>query len=340
MKVTFFKNENLKKNQFFKFSKKTIPCSITLFCILMLFVSCSSAPKRAMLVTEISDSAARVYETANSEIISGQLDNAAAHLQQAYNLALSVDDTDLLCKISLSAVIYKLSLNGGGEEDVALNPVLQLAKKTDEQSSDTPFYGISAQTLLDMAQKYADRSNNKEVLSAVCPVYDVRIKLAQAQVSNSEELLKNLSTFEKKLSSEPYYLAFLKRTRGDLLAFVKRYSEAQKSYLEAASIHIKDRYVSEIGLDYYSAARMSSLSGDKNNAINYIQTALKYDKDAENTVAIAADYNAYGLILLKGNVSLQDKQKAREVILWAASIYKSGGFESESDSCKKYAESL
>ena len=53
-----------------------------LFCTALFFLSgCSSAPKRTMLVTETTDSAASFYETANSELVSGQLENAGGHLQ-------------------------------------------------------------------------------------------------------------------------------------------------------------------------------------------------------------------------------------------------------------------
>lgn len=160
-----------------------------------------------MLVTDVSDSAAVIYENANAELIGGNIQNAGAHLQQAYNLALSVDDTGLLCRISLSAIIYRLA---NSEDDVKaseLNPVLQLAKKTasDEEFdvSDTPFYGLSARDLLEMAKKYALRSTKKEVLSAVCPIYDLKIQLAKKNPSiNFDEKLNELNASEKKLSSE------------------------------------------------------------------------------------------------------------------------------------------
>ena len=99
--------------------------------LLVLFSGCSSSPKRAMLVTDVSDSASVIYENANAELIGGNIQNAGAHLQQAYNLALSVDDTDLLCRISLSAIIYRLTNSDDGMSASQLNPVLQLAKKTD-----------------------------------------------------------------------------------------------------------------------------------------------------------------------------------------------------------------
>ncbi|MBR0486605.1 MAG: hypothetical protein IJJ70_02720 [Treponema sp.] len=313
--------------------------------LLVLFSGCSSSPKRAMLVTDVSDSASVIYENANAELIGGNIQNAGAHLQQAYNLALSVDDTDLLCRISLSAIIYRLTNSDDGMSASELNPVLQLAKKTDSDEdfdvSDTPFYGLSAQDLLEMAKKYASRSTKKEVLGAVCPIYDLKIQLAKKNpLINFNEKLNELNASEKKLSSEAYYLAFLKRTQGDLYAFNKDYNRATDAYLEAAKIHLKNRYVSEIGLDYYSAARMASLSNNKNLAVEYIQTALKYDRDAENTSAIASDYNAYGLILLKGTPSDSDKKLARDLISWASDIYRAGGFEKEARACRMRAESI
>ena len=75
----------------------------------VLFSGCSSTPKRPMVVTEKSDNAGAMYEAGNKELVSGELRAAGWHLQEAYKIALSVDDADLLCRVSLSAIIFKLS---------------------------------------------------------------------------------------------------------------------------------------------------------------------------------------------------------------------------------------
>lgn len=299
------------------------------------FTSCSSAPKRAMLVTEVSDTAAAIYENANNELIRGHYHNAGGHLQNAYNLALTVDDADLLCRISLSAIIYKITYN-----PLKNSSSTYIAKVQKEPASDIPFYGISASDLLVLAKSYAQRSESPKILGAVCEVYEARIKLALNEKLNSEQICDKLLSSEKILSKEHFYRAFLYRTCGDVYAAGGMYSQARDLYLKASQIHLKHRYLSEIGLDYYCAARMSSQSGDKERALEEIDIALKYDKDAENTVAIAADYYAYGLILLKGNPGPADKIRAKNSILWAAQIYRAGGFADEAEECSKAVDNI
>ncbi len=307
-------------------------------CFLCFFFSCSSSPKRAMLVTDTSDAAANFYDIANGELVSGQIESAGGHLQQAYNLAMRVDDADLLCRISLSAIIYKLNLKN--ENLYEIDPVTQLPKMIQDISADTPFYGLSANDLLNLAKTYSSRSNNPDMFSCVCSLYEIRIKLAQNETLDVNSLVSKMKSEEKYLSKEPYYLAFMYRTQGNVYAYDKNYEKAHESYLQSAILHTKERYLNEIGLDYYGAARMSSLNGNKKKALEEIDIALKYDKDAENTVAIAADYFAYGLILLKGECTNDEKQRAKNAILWASSVYNAGGYYEESQNCKKVADSL
>lgn len=85
---------------------------------------------------------------------------------------------------------------------------------------------------------------------------------------------------------------------------------------------------------------MSSLAGEKQTAAQEIDIALKYDKDAENTSAIAADYFAYGLILVKGGCSDSEKERARKSMLWAAQIYQTGGYDEDAARCRQQAEAL
>ena len=98
------------------------------------------------------------------------------------------------------------------------------------------------------------------------------------------------------------------------------YDAAQKNFAEAARIHTNDRYLVEIGLDWYCLARAYSLGGKKSDAISAIQSALKYDKDAENTSGIASDYIAYSKILLKDNPTDEEKKLSEELALWGEKI--------------------
>ena len=298
----------------------------------VFFSGCSSTPKRPMVVTEKSDNAGAMYEAGNKELVSGELRAAGWHLQEAYKIALSVDDADLLCRVSLSAIIFKLSYS----------PALYVTQnpETGEIITETiPFSGLSARDLLSQAEVFASRAKKKELLSALCKIYRVKIEISEKNVDVNQAVAV-LNDSLKKLEKEPYYQGFYYRTKGDVYAFDKNYGEARKAYLEAAQIHTKNRYLSEIGLDYYNAARMSSLAGNKNDALNEISAALKYDKDAENSAVIAADYYAYGLILLKNGCSEEEKERAKSSILWAGAVYDAAGFYTQAKECRDKASTL
>ncbi len=312
--------------------KRILFSGVLIYCL----AACSSAPKRVMLVTDTRNAAASVYETANREMVAGKIENAGGHLQQAYNMGLKIDDADLLCRISLSAVVYKLS-SVYQKDNIA--PASQLARKPDDFAADTPFYGLNAEDMLNLAEEYSGRAEDKKLLRGITEIYRARIALSYNNLNIQETLLK-LSETEKLLVKEPYYKGYLYRTQGDVYAWDKQYGKARDLYLKAAEIHTKNRYLEEIGLDYYSAARMSSLAGNKEDALTQIDKALKYDKDAENTSAIAADYYAYGLILLKNCRSDEEKQRAKKAILWAGQIYNAGGFIENAELCNKKAAEL
>ncbi len=297
--------------------------SILFASFFIVLASCSSTKKRPMKITTISDTADVRYENANSDLLAGKMERALLQFSQARDLAYSVDNADLLCRINLSAVAYKVS---SGNLD---------ALKKAENFIDAS----SAEELLKDARFFATKTEREEFLSAVCTVYDVRLELARGK-KNVSTYEKSLLSCEKTLEKEPFYLANLHRTLGDVQILSKKYEDAQKSYEKAAELHTKNRYVSEIGTDWYGVARCRSLSGDKNGAIEAIENALKYDRDAENTSAIASDYFACAKILVKGKTTADEKKRAREFANWAAKIYKSGGFPFEAEACEKFAAQI
>ena len=149
---------------------------------------------------------------------------------------------------------------------------------------------------------------------------------------SSQDAKNYVSMLEKVKSSilkEPYYLAYLARTTGDILMASEDFESARKSYEKAAKIHTKERYLLEIGLDWYCAARASSQNGQKTEAIAAIQNALKFDRDAENTKGIASDYMAYSKILLKGNPSEEERKFAEELAVWSVKILDAGKRQTE-----------
>lgn len=285
------------------------------FLLFSFLISCSSAPKRAMVVTDTYELAYSRLESANEDLLSGKLQNARMNLSQSYNLALSIDNAPLLCKVCLSGVSYKI-----------LESQVQNQNETENQNSNEESQKISAYSksfldekidfVLGEAKSAANRSTDRKPLLDLCKVYEVQknlVDLDSDKTFDGKNLLAILDSSEKSVSKEPYYLGYLERTRGDVFMKMNDFEGARKSYLSAAEIHRKSRYIYEIGLDYYKAARASSLSGDKKNAVSAIENALKYDRDAENSAAISLDYLAYSKILLKGNPMEEDVKKAESL---------------------------
>ena len=304
----------------FKNRFRFLECML-LFASSVAFFSCSSTPERAMKVTTTANSADVRYENANNEFASGNYELAKLHFSQAYNIAFSVDDPDLLCRIALSGISYKIVT---GTMDAA------------DSSAASFIDSLSAEEILTEAKYFAERSSRNPVLSAVCSICEVNIELARGKTNFMiyENYLKNA---EKALQKEPYYLAHSYRAFGDVCIRSQKYDLAAEYYTKAATLHTKNRYLFEIGTDWYGVARAHSLGGKKSEAISAMENALKFDRDSENSSAIASDYFAVAKILMKGNVTNEDKKNARKNARWAASIFRSVGLESNAAECEKFA---
>lgn len=295
----------------------------TVFLSLLLF-SCASSKKsrlRPMNITNTYTSTVNYYELANNDLCAGRYKNARSNLKLAYKSAVSIDESDLLCRISLSAITYRVSVPDSDLED------------------DEAFLNKSVAELLFDAKTFASRTDRVDFFMAACTIYEVRIELAYGGTDYAAYLAK-LNAAEKTLSSEPFYQGHLNRTKGDVCILMKDFGNAERFFKKAAELHTKNRYLMEIGTDWYGVARSCSLSGRKVDAVSAISNALKYDKDAENTAAIAFDYYAYAKILLKGTVSDNDRATAKQYAAWSESIFRSGGFIDEADASAIFKESI
>ncbi|MBP5284147.1 MAG: hypothetical protein J6Y93_05730 [Treponema sp.] len=281
-----------------------------LLVLTVLFISCSSS-KRPMLVTTVADQADVNYETANSMIAYGRFEEAREKLESAWQLAMSIDDQYLLTRICYSYVSYDLMCTGV----------------------------VQAEDKLELSRKHFSRcnENDRKMLAGVYEICLARIK--SAKKDSPDESIKTLEKLRGTVK-EKYYLGYLMRTLGDLYAEKSMWSKADECYLEAAGIHIKERYLSEIGLDYYSSARVRSLAGNKQKAVESVELALQYDRSAENTAAIGLDYMAYARILLKEPSSEADRKKALDSARWARDIFESGGLTEEVEKTDTFLQKL
>lgn len=293
-------------------------------CELFSFTAWAAAPKRPLEITAAADRAYVYFEAGNKSLTKGDLKQAGRDFEKAYAIAVSIDDASLLCRICLSAVSHKILLGNMEMED-----------------NGGVFSGYSCSDLVSMARDFASRSEN-QLLTDVCSLYEASIILSANPVvaEDVQNLISSLKMKEKIFSREPYYLGFYYRTMGDLLKLLEKYQEAAKMYENAVSIHLKERYLYELGHDWYLCASVHSLAGNKKSALEAIEMALKYDRAAENTFAIASDYEAYGRILLKNLPSQEEKDSAVKALNWASAIYESGGYPARSDECRNAAAAV
>jgi tetratricopeptide (TPR) repeat protein len=337
----------------------------------LLLPSCSSAPKRTMERTAVTDAAYSRLALANTELAKGDIVSAKNDADGAYKAALSVDNADLLTKVCLTRVTVATSsgaryasavasaatagtnaatagtstATAGASTATAGTSATAAGKSattagasattTGASTAATGTSAVSAQAILDEAKKYAARSSDPDTLGAICSLYEARLLIGGKDTSSSESISQALSlcnTVESKLQKQKEYLAYLYRTRGELYALQHNSADAEKQFLAAASLHTSERYLSEIGLDWYLAAKAYAAEGKKSEAVQALNQALSYDRLDENTAGIGADYYGLAAVLLKGAPTAEEKKQAAEYAKYSAAVYEAGGF---SDYAKK-----
>ena len=299
--------------------RKCFSATAAVVSLLLIVSSCSTAPKPQMVLTDNYKMANQIFLNANSALASGRLTEAKKFLSQAYTGAVAVDSKTLLARISLSAIIY--SLNAG----------LDTSVKTDGEE----FPVLPARELLLLANEYASLSSEKNLLMPACSVYKAVILLSEnTPASELEKISSELSGVQKALSSDLYLSGFLIRVSGDVRLALNDFNGAESFYREAAAFHEKNCFVNETGNDWYSLSKCLSRAGKYADALDAIDKALVFDRNAENTYAIASDYYARSLILSKTG----DVEHARKDALWAAQVFDAGGFSLQAQTACESAE--
>ena len=275
--------------------KKNLIFAAGLFTVL-LTTACSSGPKRQMSITTIKDSCKASIEAANACILNGNYDQAEELLSQAGTQAISIDNYDLLLSVSLANVSLYLSYNP---------PEIE-----------------KAQNFIQQAHLLTQNTSNKKESEVLCAMAEARILIAQNDVhSNYKTIIDKIDDAKKVFKDKPYNHAQCDSILGDIYRLLGRYKEADKIYREAAKLFTDNLYLSEIGITWYKIAQNHSLSGNKREALEALNTAIYYDRCAENSMALGADYYIKAVILLKGNPAEAEKEAAKAALLHSAEIY-------------------
>ena len=242
-----------------------------------------------MQVSTIYSSATEMIESANACILTGDYDKAGFFLSAAENQAMSIDNYDLLTAAALARCSLNLSLNP---------PQIETAQK-----------------YVDYAKGFVKNCADPKKQQAIVDLSQARVSIAQGNYAG------NLEDIKKELKGDDYYSAQVLQVEGDIYKLQKDYSGADKSYTSAAKAFTDNRYLSEIGICWYKAAQARSLAGNKDVALQAMEQAIYYDRAAENSLGLGTDYYAVGLILLKGNATSGEKERAREAFNHSAEIF-------------------
>ena len=276
--------------------KKNLIFTAVIFTSLILSTGCSSGPKRQMFITNIQDSCKASIEAANACILNGNYPQAEELLEIARTQALSIDNYDLLLSAGLAHVSIFLSYNPPETEKARL-------------------YVKKAYELVDNTAK----PKESELL---CAMAEARILIAQNDVhSNFDSIVDKIDNAKKVFKDKPYNHAQCDSILGDIYRLTGKYKEADKIYNEAVKLFTDNMYLSEIGITWYKIAQNHSQSGNRKGALEALKNAIYYDRCAENSMALGADYYIKAVILLKGTPSEKDREDAKAALLHSAEIY-------------------
>lgn len=276
--------------------KKNLLIAAIISPVLLLAAACSSGPKRQMSITTIQNSCKDSIESANACILNGNYAQAEEILEIARLQALSIDNYDLLLSVSLAHVSLYLSYNP---------PEIEKAKIYVEQS-----------------YELIDNTSKPKESELLCGMAEARILIAQNDVeANFNKIVDKIDNAKKVFKDKPYNHAQCDSILGDIYRLSGHYKEADKIYNEAAKLFTDQRYLSEIGITWYKIAQNHSQSGNRKAALEALHTAIYYDRLAENSMALGADYYIKGVILLKGNPTMDSINEAKKALSHSAEIY-------------------
>ena len=270
--------------------------NIFLLCSLLFFTACSSGPKRQMFITTVQDNCKDSIETANSCILNGNYAQAEDLLAKARLEAISIDNYNLLLSVDLTYVSLYLSYN--------------------------PPEIVKAEEFLAQAYSLTENTKNTRESELLCAMSEARILIAKNQVSeNFKSITDKMDDAKKVFKNQPYNHAQCDSILGDVYRLSGKFKEADKIYNEAASLFTASQYLSEIGITWYKIAQNHSQAGNIKAALEALNTAIYYDRCAENSMGLGADYYIKAVILLKGSPSESTRSEAKKSLQHSADIY-------------------
>ena len=246
--------------------------SFFIFCFLffvLLLGSCSSVPKRPTEVFTVQSMADTLIGQANKEADQGNYADALILLNEAWRLAITTDRPALRVRVNMARANSLYALGRTAEAEKIWRDAELEAR-------------FSQEPLLESASK----------------VYRARSQLLSGR-ADPEETLALIQAEQNNVKSDKSLYALSWTVKGMAEKELGRYADAEKSIMNALSIHEKERYLEQAGYDWYLIASIRSVAENYRGAIEALNRALNFDRRAENTFGLAMDWAAMGDVFRK-----------------------------------------
>jgi len=266
-----------------------------IFLIILVFVSCSSAPKNAGDIFNLRSQAEALLDSANKDAGRGNFENALLLLDECKRLGILSDDLSLIIRCCLSRGNVLLTLG-----------------KTNEAFAEWEY-------AIGIAQKFG----NAELLS-VSKIYRARGNLVSGRV-DAQAVLDEVNRESANIKNDKLFLAFSWHVKGLALRSLGSYRQAEDSFRRSLEIHEKDSSLENASYDWYTIASVRSLAGDTTGALAALDASIELDRRIENSWGLAASWRAKGDVYRKASRDTD----AQEAYRHALAIYLAMGNEYE-----------
>jgi len=269
------------KNEISRIIKQFSP---GLIFFLVVFCSCSSAPKKPTEIFTERNTASNQLALANQTASHGHYEDALIIIENARRIAIGTDDPELRVRtlISRGNILFSLGQtreavedfeNAASEAEAAGNGLLAALARV---------FLIRTSILTIAADSSASSSSAAASASASIEEYKDRINgempaLRSDQLSTAAGYI-TLGLAEKELG---------------------RWEEAEAALRRALDVHEKNLNLEEAAYDWFLIASIRSMAGDYDAAINALQRAIGFDRRAENGYGLASSWQAMGEVYQK-----------------------------------------
>jgi len=241
------------------------------FVPLLLFAlaSCSSVPKRPAEVFSVQSMADNMIGLANKEADQANYSESLLLLNEAWRLAVTTDRPALRIRVNLARASVLFSLGRTAEAE----------KIWRDAEIEATF-------------------SREPLLASACKIYRARSLLLVGRADPAETLAL-VQTEQANLKNDKLFYAVSWTVKAMAEKELGRYAEAEKSVMNALSIHEKGNYLEQAGYDWYLIASIRSVAGNYDGALQALNRALQFDRRAENTFGLAMDWAALGDVFRK-----------------------------------------